>query len=113
MEKIDLEAKEVAFFSKITAGITHEIKNVLVIVKESSGSMEDFLSLCQAGSFPYLDKISSPLCTIRGQVLRGVELGGLLNQFAHSPDKTVASRNLNELVEQLYFFPSTLQNLRV
>ena len=37
--------KELEFFGKITAGITHEMKNVLAIIKKSAGLMEDIMSL--------------------------------------------------------------------
>ena len=40
----DNENGEIVFFGKITAGITHEMKNVLAIIKESSGLVED--SIC-------------------------------------------------------------------
>jgi len=36
---------EIAFFGRITAGVTHELKNVLAIVNESSGLMQDLLAL--------------------------------------------------------------------
>ena len=35
---------EIAFFGKVTASITHEIQNVLSIIKESSGLIDDVLS---------------------------------------------------------------------
>lgn len=47
------ENSEIVFFGKITAGITHEMKNVLAIIKESSGLMEDLILLRPEDDFPH------------------------------------------------------------
>ena len=36
---IEVKADELAFFGKIAAGVTHELKNVLAVIKESNGLM--------------------------------------------------------------------------
>jgi hypothetical protein len=41
------ENRKAAFMGRITAGVTHEMKNVLAIIKESAGLMEDFLKISQ------------------------------------------------------------------
>lgn len=94
-------ANELAFFGKITAGFTHEIKNILAIIKESSGLMEDLLALTKDDPFPHWDRFSHRLEVIRQQVQRGVELTTRLNRFAHSPDEPVNRVDLNELADQL------------
>jgi C4-dicarboxylate-specific signal transduction histidine kinase len=92
---------EALFFGRITAGITHEFKNVLAIIKESSGLLEDILSVTQDSGFPHKEKFAKTLATIQTQVNRGVELSTRLNTFAHSPDQAIASVDLNELVDQV------------
>jgi len=94
-------AKELAFFGRITAGFTHEIKNILAIIKESSGLMEDLLSLTKDDPFPHWERFSRRVLVIRQQVQRGVELANRLNRFAHSPDEPVSRIDLNELADQL------------
>ncbi len=98
-----LEKEEIAFCGKITAGVTHEINNVLAIIKESSGLIEDLLSLSEESSFPYQDKLFKSLSTIDEQVKRGVELTKKFNQFAHSSDEIIAHADLNILIEQIIF----------
>ena len=93
--------KELEFFGKITAGITHEMKNVLAIIKESAGLMEDIMSLSAEASIPHQDKIQTSLTKIKTQIVRGVELTNRLNRFAHSSDETSAKIDLNETAEQL------------
>ncbi len=94
-------AKELAFFGRITAGFTHEIKNILAIIKESSGLMEDLLLLTKDDPFPHWERFSRRVLVIRQQVQRGVELANRLNRFAHSPDEPVSRIELNELADQL------------
>ncbi len=95
-----MKDQEIAYMGKITAGMTHEIKNVLAIIRESSGLMEDLLTIGQAKSFPYREKFLKVLGTIQEQVQRGVELSTHLNRFAHSMDEPLASVDLNEILGQ-------------
>jgi C4-dicarboxylate-specific signal transduction histidine kinase len=94
---------ETAFMGKITAGVTHEMKNVLAIIKESAGLMEDLLSLAKDDSFPAREKFLKNLSRIGNQVTRGVDLANALNQFAHSPDQPLATVDVNSLVDRLIF----------
>jgi hypothetical protein len=94
-----MKNRETAFMGKITAGITHEFKNVLAIIKESSGLMGDLLELCDGDTFAYRDKFINALSTIQGQLTRGVELAIRLNRFAHSTDEAKATVDLNEAVD--------------
>jgi hypothetical protein len=95
------DAKEVAFMGRITAGFTHEMKNVLAIIKESAGLMEDLLSLTPEGSFPQRARLFGVLTKILEQVRRGVDLSSRLNRFAHSSDEAVATVDLNAMAEQV------------
>ena len=47
MKHTDTDKRQVAFFGRMTAGITHEMKNVLAIIKESSGLMQDCANTIQ------------------------------------------------------------------
>ena len=95
------EDKQVAFFGKITAGITHEMKNVLAIIRESSGLMEDIMSISPEAVIKHQEKIQNSLARIKDQIKRGVELTDRLNKFAHSTDETIAKIDLQEAVEHL------------
>jgi C4-dicarboxylate-specific signal transduction histidine kinase len=107
-----LKRKEVAFFGKITAGITHEIKNVLAIIQQSSGLMEDILDVTENGAFPHKDKFIKSMDRIRGQIQRGIGITTHLNRFAHSPDQRPASLNLNEVTEQMVLLASRFARLK-
>jgi len=88
---------EIAFFGRITAGVTHELKNVLAIVNESSGLMQDLMALSKETP-AYHDRFQKALTSIKGQVQRGHNLIAKLNQFAHAPDTTVRTVELFETV---------------
>ena len=93
--------KEVAFFGKITAGITHEMKNVLAIIRESSGLMEDIMSISPEAIIKHQEKIKNSMVRIKDQIERGVGLTDRLNKFAHSTDETLSKIDLQETIEQL------------
>ena len=95
------EDKEVAFFGKIAAGITHELKNVLAIIRESSGLMGDIISISPEAIVKYQEKIQNSIVRIKDQIERGVNLTDRLNKFAHSTDVTLAKIDLQETIEQL------------
>jgi signal transduction histidine kinase len=104
--------KELVFFGKITAGITHEIKNVLAIIQQSSGLMEDILDVTEDDAFPHKDKFIKSVDRIRGQIQRGIDLTTCLNRFAHSPDHCPASLDLNETSEQMVLLASRFARLK-
>ena len=110
MDKI--KRKEVLFFGKITAGITHEIKNVLAIIQESTGLMEDILAITPDESFPRKDKFDTSLKRILAQIDRGVDITTRLNKFAHSPDHSPADVDLNEVSQQLVLLASRFARLK-
>lgn len=97
----DLHREEVAFFGRITAAFTHEVKNVLAIVKENAGLMEDFLTLAGSESMPHRERILRAISSIQEQADRGVELSNRLNRFAHTTDQVRPTFDLGELVCQL------------
>ena len=105
-------SKEAAFVGRITAGVTHELKNVLAIIRESAGLMQDLLALSGDASFPLRDKFSKVLSNIGDQVVRGVDLTGRLNAFAHLPDATMSGLDLNEVSDQVIFLSQRLARLR-
>jgi len=107
-----LKRKEIAFFGKITAGTTHEIKNVLAIIQESSGLMEDIIDVTENGAFPHKDKFIKSLNRIRGQIQRGIDITSRLNWFAHSSDHSPTNLDLNEITEQMVLLASRFARLK-
>jgi len=90
---------EKAFWGKITASVTHEIKNTYAIIQESSGLLSDLLTLQPEGSLIHKEKFQRVLDTINNQVNRGVILATRLNQFAHSMDEPWTEVKMADLLE--------------
>jgi len=104
---------EIEFFGRITAGFTHELKNVLATVRESAGLMEDILGMSQEAPSSHSARLSRSLAIIQGQVKRGIELLSGLNRFAHSPDQPGKARlDLNETVEQVVLLSQRFARLK-
>ncbi|NIM52693.1 MAG: hypothetical protein GTO22_26185 [Gemmatimonadales bacterium] len=97
------ESAEAAFMAKVTASTTHEIRNVLAIVKESAGLVEDMIRAFERSGSLKQDKVLRALGRIEAQVSRGAALMSSLNRFAHSLDPTENGIDLNEQVEQFVF----------
>lgn len=95
------EDREAAFIGKITAGATHELRNVLAIVKESAGLIEDIVNSPDKPGTDKADRLMRPIARIRDQVERGSELLTSLNRFAHSMDHAEDETDLNEMAELL------------
>jgi signal transduction histidine kinase len=71
----------------VTAGMTHEIRNVLAIIRESAGLMADVLEMDREAGSPHQDKLQRGLEKIQDQVSRGIETTKRLNAFAHTVDE--------------------------
>ncbi|GEM_PF-946133 len=81
----DLEL--VYFFGRIIASYSHEIRNVLAVINETTGLMNDLLTYVYKDQSEKRDKLINLLVSVTGQLQRGEELSTCLNTFAHAPDK--------------------------
>jgi hypothetical protein len=108
----DTQSMELSFVGKMTAGFTHEVKNVLAIIKENAGLMEDILSMAQGSSFPKFERLSRAIASIQEQADRGVELSNHLNRFAHSADYPRVQVNLNTILGQLSLLAQRFARLK-
>lgn len=88
-------------WGKICAGYTHEIKNILAIINESKGLIEDIHHLNKQTDQVFQEKISASLDIIQQQVERGERLSSLMNTYAHTPDQEVASVSIKDTLSVL------------
>jgi C4-dicarboxylate-specific signal transduction histidine kinase len=80
------EDRGAAFVAQVAAGTTHEIRNILAIVKESAGLIEDLIHAFNRRGSLDQEKLMRSLGRIDAQVARGTELVANLNRFAHALD---------------------------
>ena len=88
------------FFGKMAANLTHEIKNILAIIQESAGLMEDIMAISPLAEEKFQEKFNNSLASIKTQLHRGMELSSQFNRFAHLPDHDRTEANLGETIEQ-------------
>lgn len=87
------------FFGRISASVSHEIKNVFAVINEAAGLMKDFTLMAERGMPIQPERLASAADTIQGQVRRGDTIVKNMNGFAHSIDEDVCETNLVEILE--------------
>ncbi len=107
-----MNKNEIKFIGKITAGVTHEVNNVLASIREISGLLTDILSITDEKSFPRKEKFQTSLEKIQNQIQRGVKLTNQLNKFSHLTDNNKADVDLNELIEHLIFLTERFARIK-
>jgi len=100
--QVEISNDKPAFLGKVTASVTHDIQNVLAIIKETSGLMEDLFLMHQSGNLENIEeKIGTCIKTIKKQTYRGVKLTSGLNGFAHTADTSQGAINIFETLERM------------
>jgi signal transduction histidine kinase len=107
-----VKTNELAFFGKMAASVTHELKNVLAVINETNGLTADLLGMLKDAPFPYREKFERSVRKIEEQVHRGVEITSRFNSFAHSVDYPLADVDLNSIVAQTVSMAYRLAALR-
>ena len=100
------------FFGRISASISHEIKNVLAIVNENAGLLEDFSIMAEGGMPLDPARLKKMASTMMNQVSRGDEIIKNMNRLAHSIDDTIATVDLKEIIELFMALTDRLTAMR-
>lgn len=96
-----LREKELAFFGTVSASLSHEINNVVAIVGELTGLLDDLLSAAEQGRPLNAEKLKDISGKLAKQVKKGEVIIKRLNRFAHSVDQPVKQIDLKELLLQI------------
>ena len=87
------------FFGKMTASISHEIKNVLSIINENAGLLEDLTVMAERGRPIDPQRLNTLSQTVMKQIRRADTIIKNLNRLAHSADESHKSVDLNDTLE--------------
>lgn len=87
------------FFGKISASVSHEIKNVLAVIGENAGLLQDLASLTERGQAIEPERLIRLSKDIMKQIQRADTIMKHLNMLAHSVDNRLATVELAGLVE--------------
>ncbi|MDP8206626.1 MAG: hypothetical protein P9L92_08200 [Candidatus Electryonea clarkiae] len=114
LEDSELQAgrRELSFFGTITASVTHELNNVLSIVEQVAGLLEDMLAAQESGYPVKPEKLARIHERITRQTKRGVGIIKSLNSFAHGTDEPVSEFDLNHIVGNIITLSTRFAELK-
>lgn len=109
-------AEGLAFFSKTNRLISHELKNILAIISETLGLMEELTAMAKSGTALAPGKLESLSASIIEEVERANNLTRGMNTFAHTVDELMSEvdvRQAVELIVQLARLDADIKNTGV
>ena len=96
------------FFGAITASVSHELNNVISIIDQTGGLLDDLLYSADAGKPIPPGKLHSIVDKIAVQTDRGVRIIKRMNYFAHSIDDPIRQTDIIQLIDN---FSQLMQRL--
>ena len=106
------EETALRFFGKMSASITHEIKNVLAIINENAGLLEDYNLMAEKGTPVSPERLKKLAKTVMTQVERADGIVKNMNKFAHSVDEAKRTVDIREVLELVATLSSRLAAMR-
>ncbi|MDR0477296.1 MAG: hypothetical protein LBH14_05095 [Desulfobulbaceae bacterium] len=97
-----------AFFGKVSTTACHELKNVLAIINENNGLLEDMTFMAQKGRAIEPERLGRICEGIAKQVRRADELLDYISRFAHSVDQFEDEINLEDCCRLVVFLARRL-----
>ena len=112
-DKLDPIAESgLQFFGKITASISHEINNVLAIINENAGLLEDISLMSERGAEIDPERLKRLSQAVTKQVRRANTIIKNMNRFAHSTDEPLKSVDLIDTLELMIVLSTRLASMR-
>jgi signal transduction histidine kinase len=94
-----LSREEIAFFGRVTAGISHELKNIMATVSETASLLVDLVEFWEKGGKLEKDELRSCCEAITEEIQRGFVTIKHMNKFAHSVDEPLTEVDVNSVLE--------------
>ncbi len=95
------EFHRLAFFGRISASVSHDIKNCLAVINENAGLLEDIAHLASAERPLDPGRVVATASRVKEQVRKADFIVKNMNTFAHSADKPAMTFDLCESVTLL------------
>ena len=86
------------FFGKMSASISHEIKNVLAVINENAGLIQDVIYMHEKGMPIDPEQMKSVAQMITKQVKRADTIMKNMSKFAHSTDQLIKTESVNDIL---------------
>lgn len=94
-----MNSEGLGFFGEISASISHELKNILAIISESAGFLNDLTQMSRQGKHIELSMLETCSNNITEEIQRGFRTIRQMNRFAHSVDVAVTDADVTEILE--------------
>ena len=99
-----LRENQLAALGDLLAGYTHELKNHLGIINESSGLMGDILEISESMDDQISEKFKKIITTIGERIAQANTMAKFLNSLAHRMDEPDSTFHVNDvLLEDIAF----------
>jgi signal transduction histidine kinase len=96
-----LRQEDLAFFGRVGADVSHEMRNVLSVIGEYAGLLDDLLGLAERAKRPDYVKLRRLSTNIAKQVRKGTETMERFSRFAHAADEPKISFDLTAAMENM------------
>ena len=93
--------QELAFFGRIGADVTHEVRNVLSVIGEYAGLLDDLVTLSENAEPVDCAKLQKLSAGLSRQVRKGTDVMERFSRFAHATDDRRTSFDLTELTRNM------------
>lgn len=102
----------IQFFGRMSASISHELKNSLSIMNESAGLLEDLSLLAEKGRPIDLDRVKKLSGMIKRQIQRTDQIIRNMNRFSHAVDDPFKQIDLSEFLTLVLTVSRRLTDVR-
>ena len=108
-----IRQEQIESFGRLMAGLAHDMKNHLGIIRESNGLMGDILSmgtLCEDATM--VERLQKSIDAVERRVVISANMMHHLSGIAHRPDTPYSSFLVNDIIEEEYTFLERFSRLK-
>ncbi len=100
-KETQLRQSGLRFVGAITASVTHELNNILGIVDQNAGLLDDLLNAAEEGTPLSAERVDKVADKLAHHAARGAQIIKRLNAFAHSVDHDRQLIDLGEVADHM------------
>jgi C4-dicarboxylate-specific signal transduction histidine kinase len=113
-KKDRLREMQLAFIGKLMAGLSHDFKNHLAIIKELNGLIEDLLLLDETRQPADIERYKKIITGINERIAQAAEMCRVLSGFSHRMDQPLSSLSVTDVLqEKIYLLRRFAQQKQV
>ena len=109
----NLRREHIDSFGRLMAGLAHDMKNHLSIIRESNGLMADIIAMGTLGEDPTMvERLQKSIAAIERRVVISATMMHHLSGLAHRSDTPYSSFLINDLIEEEHIFLERFSRLQ-